>query len=236
MPLPNLSNSQPEYELTIPSSKRSVKFRPFLVKEQKNLLIALESQDTSQIIKATLRNIESCVHDVKVNDLATFDVDYMFTQIRSKSVGESTIVGGNCSKCDHVSQVSVDLSKINISECPEEIVELSSDLKVKMKYPTYKDMLVSEKIMDPKAPMIDKMLESIINCMNIVYYNEEQTELKNETREEIEKFVNSLTSEQLQKLVAFVESLPQLSADVNFKCEECGTDGSVRLDGLADFF
>ena len=115
MALPKLNNDTPTYELIIPSTKKSVRFRPFLVKEQKNLLIAMESKDAKQILNSMLSCLDSCVEGINTNDLATFDVDYMFTQIRSKSVGEISEIMTNCANCNHQNKVSVDLSKIDMN-------------------------------------------------------------------------------------------------------------------------
>ena len=236
MPLPNLNETQPEYEMVVPSTKHSVKYRPFLVKEQKNLLIALETKDMKQIINATMSNIETCVKDADIHDLCTFDIDYMFTQIRAKSVGETTQLNGPCSKCDHVSGVNVDFTKIKVDDIPDDLIELSTDLKVKMRLPTYKQMLTSDVIMDEKESLVNKMFENVKNCMSIVYYKDEQINLKEETDDEIIKFVDSLTSDQLQKLVGFIESLPTLKQTIDFKCEGCGHDNNISLEGLQDFF
>lgn len=236
MPLPNLNEVQPEYEMVVPSTKQNVKFRPFLVKEQKNLLIALESKDMKQIINATLNNIETCVKDTKVKDLSVTDVDYMFTQIRAKSVGETIELNGPCTKCDAVTPVKVDFSKINVTDPPDNLIELAKDLKVQMRQPTYQMMLESDIIMDDKMPMVHKMFENVKNCMSIVYYGDEQIDLREETKEEIERFVESLTAEQLQLLVGYIEELPTLKQTVKFKCEKCEADNTLLLEGLQDFF
>ena len=109
MPLPKLNNDTPRYEMTIPSTKESVMFRPFLVKEQKTLLVAFESQDQKLILSSLLGCLETCVPGINVRDLATFDVDYMFTQVRSKSVGESTTLLSACTECNEENEVKIKL-------------------------------------------------------------------------------------------------------------------------------
>ena len=115
MPLPKLNNDTPRYEMTIPSTKESVMFRPFLVKEQKTLLVAFESQDQKLILSSLLGCLETCVPGINVKDLATFDVDYMFTQVRSKSVGESTTLLSACTECNEENEVKIKLDDITVT-------------------------------------------------------------------------------------------------------------------------
>ena len=119
MALPRL-NEVPNYEMVIPSSKKKVKFRPFLVKEQKVLLMAFETKDTKQILNAIQDTIEACVQDVNVNELANFDVDYIFAQIRSKAVGETSKIKIPCSECEHMNTVDVDLQNTRMTSEPKE--------------------------------------------------------------------------------------------------------------------
>ena len=238
MALPKLNNDTPTYEWIIPSTKKSVRFRPFLVKEQKNLLIAMESKDAKQILNSMLSCLDSCVEGINTNDLATFDVDYMFTQIRSKSVGEISEIMTNCANCNHQNKVSVDLSKIdmNAESVKETIIPITDKISVKMKYPTYKDMMENEKLFSDEANVVDVIFETLISCMHSIQTEEENILLKDESKEEIENFVNSLTNEQLDKINAFVDNMPNLSHEEHYKCEECGEDGILELKGLQDFF
>ena len=114
MALPQLKNDVPKYEMTVPSTGQKVKYRPFLVKEQKVLLVAFESQDNRQILNSMLDCLSSCVPDVKLTDLATFDVDYMFTQVRSKSVGETSTVMHACKECNEENEVKIRLDEIKV--------------------------------------------------------------------------------------------------------------------------
>ena len=116
MALPKLNNDQPVYEMVIPSTKETVKYRPFLVKEQKSMLVAFESQDMKQILNAMLLSIESCIPGIDINKLATFDVDYMFTQLRSKSVGETSTILYACAKCNEQNEVKINLQDVSIED------------------------------------------------------------------------------------------------------------------------
>jgi hypothetical protein len=238
MALPRLNNDNPIYEMIVPSTKKAVKYRPFLVKEQKNLLIAVESQDPKQIMNSMLAALGSCVEGCNINELSTFDVDYMFTQLRSKSVGEKSTIISNCSECNHENSVSIDLSQIEIDldSLPKDVIELTDTLKLKMKFPTYTDMMKNEKIFSDESKMVDVLFETLITCMESIQTDEENILFRDESREEIENFVNSLTNKQLDKINLFVQNLPTLSHNVEYKCEGCGHENKVELNGMQDFF
>ena len=148
MALPRL-NETPQYELVIPSTGNTVNYRPFLVKEQKVLLIAYESQDQKQIVTAILNCISSCTDDeIDVSKLSTFDTDYIFTKIRSKSVGESVTVNGKCQSCEHKNEVDINLDNIElVGNIKPSTVKIRDDILLKMRYPSYYDFVTNEKIM-----------------------------------------------------------------------------------------
>jgi hypothetical protein len=223
--------------MVVPSTKQSVKFRPFLVKEQRNLMVALESQDMKQILDATLQNIRSCVSDIDPLTLATFDVDYMFTQIRSKSVGETASVKVKCKKCESGHGIDIPLSQISLeTETAKTIIPLSNELKIEMKYPTYNDMLKNAKILEEDVKYSDKMFEMIMLCSKGIYYEDEFHNFEEETRDEIEKFFNNLTGSQLDVITDFVEALPTIKYSQEWTCGECGEANVMQLEGLSDFF
>ena len=200
-------------------------------------MVALESQDTKQILDATLKNIESCVPDVDVMKLATFDVDYMFTQIRSKSVGETASVNAKCAKCEAKNSVDIPLNKIKLEEKDlSSLIELTPDVKIEMKYPSYYDMMKGEKVLNDKVNYSEKMFEMIIVCAKGVYYEDQYTSFEEETREEIERFFNNLTAPQLDMITDFVDGLPTLRHEQDFKCAKCGHENQLVLEGLTDFF
>ena len=141
MALPKL-NSTPTYEMTIPSSGQKVIYRPFLVKEQKNLLIAFESQNRGDLLRSIVNTINICVEDKIEETLSTFDVDYMFTKIRSKSVGEVSTVLMKCEECETDNEVNIDLDEVEVvGDMPDMTIAVTDDIVVKMKFPTYEDFL-----------------------------------------------------------------------------------------------
>ena len=238
MALPKLNNDQPVYEMVIPSTKETVKYRPFLVKEQKSMLVAFESQDMKQILNAMLNCIETCVPGINVKDLATFDVDYIFTQVRAKSVGESATILSACVECNEENEVKINLEDIKMesSEIKTKVIPITDKINVEMKYPTYNDMLGNPNFMKQGTNQTEILFESIVSCMHSVQTEDDNIVISQEPREEIEKFVNSLNNEQLTKITEFVESMPTMKHEEKFTCKKCKHENTVELKGLQDFF
>lgn len=230
-------NESPKYSLTIPSTKKKVFFRPFLVKEQKILLMALESQEQSNIVRAITDIIDSCLVDkVNVNNLATFDIEYMFTQIRSKSVGETSTVQLSCSECEHQNEVTINLEKIEVNiEGEPPLIQLNDQYSIQMRYPRYYHLL--DAMDNEEGLSISKVLFKVaLACLDKLLTEDEAINLDEESDEEKTKFLDNLTSEQFAKVIEFVQSLPKLTEEVKFKCGSCGHDNSLTLEGIDDFF
>ena len=238
MALPQLKNDVPKYEMTVPSTGEVVKYRPFLVKEQKVLLVAFESKDSKQILNSMLDSISSCVPNIKLDSLATFDVDYMFTQVRSKSVGETSTILHACQNCNEENEVKVRLDeiKVNIPENWKKTteVEISKDISVELKFPTYKD--ISYLNIDDNASDAELLMDTVAACMKAVKTEDEYILVKDEPKEEVEKFINSLTNQQLEKITNFASTAPKLSHTQNYECKKCKTENKIELSGLQDFF
>tara|TARA_Y100001963_G_scaffold159781_1_gene265201 strand:+ start:3816 stop:4538 length:723 start_codon:yes stop_codon:yes gene_type:complete len=239
MALPKLQNDVPRYEVTIPSSQNTIKFRPFLVKEQKVLMIAYESQDPRQIVEAIMNCIQSCVHDeIDIGSLATFDTDYLFTQIRSKSVGEKSEVIHKCPACSSENKVTINLNdiKMDLSGLKSTDVDLTDKIKLKLRYPTYKLMMDNPLIFNEEVTASDTLFETIYLCLDSVQTENENFPIKDESKEEIVNFVNSLTTEQLNKMTEFTSSLPSLEHTHDYDCPKCNNKNKVKLRGINDFF
>ena len=240
MGLPQLQNDVPKYEMTVPSTKEVVKYRPFLVKEQKVLLVAFESKDSKQILNSMLSCLETCVQGINVNNLATFDVDYMFTQVRSKSVGETTQLLHPCEECNEENEVKIDLQTIDIKTHEnweiERNVSITDDIVVELKYPTYQDILKNEALDNKDIAGAEMVFEGIISCLNSVKTETENIMIRDEPKEEIERFMNSLTNDQLEKITSFVETMPTLSHSEKYNCKKCKHENIIELKGLNDFF
>ena len=163
MALPKL-NASPTYELNVPSTGQLVTFRPFLVKEQKNLLIAIETQERRDMMRAVVRTIESCVEE-KMKDLTIFDVDYMFTKIRAKSVGETATLIIPCEECNQGSEVPIELERIMLQGevVDDKLIELTDDISVQMRYPTYADFMDNDKLFKDNS-----LTETILEMVNVL--------------------------------------------------------------------
>ena len=236
MALPRL-NENPQYELVIPSTGETVKYRPFLVKEQKVMILALESQDQRQVLNSILNCIDGCVEGVNTSSLATFDVEYIFTQIRTKSVGESTKIISKCSKCEGDNTITVDLEKIKLEneiDVKKKFVKLTDAITVELQYPTYADFL---KNTSSDKSAIDMVFTLMGTCIEAVVMNdEERISIKDEPVTEVENFINSLNTEQFEKLRDFVDNIPKITLDIDYNCESCGESNNKKLEGLNDFF
>ena len=237
MALPRL-NDNPQYELKIPSSQQVVKFRPFLVKEQKVLLIAYESQDRKQILSAMLDTIGVCISEpIDIKKLSTFDVDYMFTMIRSKSVGETTDILIQCSDCDTQNEVKVKLDDIEVPvEKQEMLIPINDKMNVRMKYPNYDFFLNNNTLLDSTKTQSEIILSMIVGCLESIETEEERINLIDESEEEILGFLESLTTAQFDKISNFVLNIPAMEHDLAFKCVSSGKDNKRKLKGLEDFF
>ena len=234
MALPKI-NDTPKYELIIPSTKKKVKFRPFLVKEQKILLLALETKDDKNILSSIIDTIEACIiDDINVNELSSFDVEYLFVQIRSSSVGEKAQLGFACTQCEETNQVTVDVSKINI-DMPkvEKNIKITDDYTLVMKYPSYKHIL-NEKI--DHESTTEALYQNVILYLDKLKSEEELINFADEPKEEIKAFIDNLTPEQFEPIFEFVNNMPKLYHEVKYSCEHCGKENRAVMEGINDFF
>ena len=231
MALPKL-NSEPKYELIIPSLKKKVKFRPFLVKEEKVLMIAMESGDQKDALNAILDTISVCIQDkINLNTLTTFDVEYLFLQLRAKSIGETAKVNIKCTKCGTPNTVSIKLDDINI-ELPEieNTVKLDEKVSVELQWPPFKGLTEVN-----TENSTESAFEMIANCIKIIYTEDERINVSEVSKEEIKEFLESMNSEQFSKLRDYIDQLPKLKHDVAFCCKNCATSNNVTLEGVESF-
>jgi hypothetical protein len=234
MALPKL-NESPHYEMVIPSTKKKVRYRPFLVKEEKNLMIAMESKDTKAVIHTLLGTIESCVEDsIITSNLCTFDVEYMFLQIRSKSVGEKTKINVACQHCEAMNEHEVDIDTIDI-QVPEveKTIQITDDIAVEIDWPTYASLseldIMSE---DQNTGEVFKIMQKCFKSINTA---DERIDTKDVSPEELNDFIESMTSAQFAKIKEFVEKMPKLQHEMQFTCKECGHENKITVEGLTGF-
>jgi DNA-directed RNA polymerase subunit M/transcription elongation factor TFIIS len=234
MGLPKLNT--PTYTMTIPSSKKEVKYRPYLVKEEKVLMIAMESDDGLQINNAIKEVINACTFgEIDSNKLTMFDVEYMFTKLRAKSVGESSTVMVPCTKCEAPNEATIDLEKdLVVGEVPDNRIELSSDTGLIMKFPAmvdYIELAGEEGISD-----IDKIFSLIAISIESIYSGDDVYDASSQTKAEMLEFVENLSSEQFVRIKHYLDMMPSAKVDAKFKCKECGHENVVELRGLRNFF
>lgn len=232
MALPRL-NESPQYTLEVPSTKQKLKYRPYLVKEEKVLMIAFESGDQKQALEAIVDTLKACINeDVNIIDLTTFDIEYIFTQVRSKSVGENSTVLLTCSECKLKNEYDIDVSSIKI-DMPrvENTIELTPSVSVAMKYPSYRSVINT----DLEGKEMEVGFEMIINCIDAILTEDERFDSSEVSKQELREFVESMTSEQFMKISEFLQSMPALKHDAEFDCISCGTHNVVQLKGMQDF-
>ena len=237
MALPKF-NDTPSYEMNIPSTGTKIKYRPFLVKEQKVLLIAFESQDEKQILEAMINTIRSCIVDsISINKLTTFDIEYMFIQIRTKSVGEKADLVLPCPKCESDCETSVKLDDIKVEGINNDIplIKINDEYSLKLRYPKYVDVL-EKTVKQKNDSFIERLYILIRTCLDSLQSNEERFPFDDETEEEIESFLDSLPGHVFDEIMKFAKDLPTLKHDLKYHCESCNEDHSRTLQGIADFF
>jgi len=238
MPLPKITT--PIYELEIPSLKKKIRYRPFLVKEEKILIIALESEDSKQIANAVKNVISNCIlsKGVKVDDLSTFDIEYLFLNIRGKSVGETVDVLITCPD-DETTQVpmSINLDEINVEVDPKHSrdIKLDDTLTLRMKYPSMTEF-IKNNFDSGDDVSVDDTFDLIISCIEQIYSEEESWTASDSTKKELLEFVEQLSSKQFKEIEKFFETMPKLSHTIKIKNPKTGVESEVVLEGLSAFF
>lgn len=234
MALPKLD--APRYEMKLPSTNQKVVYRPYLVKEEKILMLAMESGDDRQMIRAVKDVISACTDGaVDVDTMTMFDMEYMFTQLRSKSVGEKTTVGVSCTSCSTKNDVDIDLSNVHVTvpNAKSRKIELTKEVGVMLKYPSL-DEVMSTQTSD--APEVEKTFDVIISCIDSIYSGDEIFDAKDQTKKELKEFIESLSADQFNKIKSFVETMPSAKVAVSFDCTKCGHHNEFDVKGIANFF
>ena len=225
------------YLMTVPSTGKEVEFRPYTVKEEKVLMIAMESKDQKQTFRALKSVIKDCVQEnIDINRLTLFDFEYMFLQLRAKSVGEVVDLNLKCQaeECGGVVPVSVDLDSITVSEMPESnVVKLDDKIGVTFNFPS---LDIAERYQEADMEKVSSVFDMIVDCTESIFDEEEVYDCKNETRENIINFHESLSSPQFAKVSEFFQTIPTVEKDIEYKCPKCGHENQVELKGLQSFF
>ena len=237
MTLPTLIT--PEFAIRLPSTGEEILFRPFLVKEEKILFIALEANDETDSLRAVKNVLNSCIlSSIDIDTLTSFDVEYLFLNIRGKSIGEEIVLymgHNNNEECDNKTKVTINIDEINVEGeiRRKPIVMLNDNIGIKMKYSTIKDML-SRKTTNDVENEFDILLNNVISCIEYVF--DDDAVFDTFTEDELKEFVDNLSASQFELLAEFYNNMPQLEKQINFKCEKCGVEENVVIKGLNSFF
>ena len=238
MPLPKIAT--PTYELVLPSTDQTIQFRPFLVKEEKLLVLALESEDNKQITTAIKSVLKNCVltKGIKVEQLPTFDIEFLFLNIRGKSVGEELEVNIVCPD-DETTQVTVDINlddiQVQKSEEHNKQIKLDQNLMMEMKYPSLDQFIKNNFDFNEKNQM-DQSFQLIASCIDKIYTEEEVWATADCTKKEVNDFLEQMNSGQFKLIETFFETMPKLSHVIKVTNPKTKVESDVVLEGLASFF
>ncbi len=238
MPLPKIAT--PTYELELPSSKQTIKYRPFLVKEEKLLVLALESEDTKQITTAIKSVIKACIltKGIKVEHLPTFDIEYLFLNIRGKSVGEEVEVTLLCPDDNETeATVNINLDEIVVKEFDghSKQIKLDDTYMMDMKYPSL-DQFIKSNFDFSENSNIDQSFDLIASCIDTIYSEEEAFPAAESTKKELREFLEQLNSGQFKAIESFFETMPKLSHTVKVLNPKTKVENEMVLEGLSSFF
>ena len=238
MALPKLNNT-PYYDVTIPSTGVKTRYRPYLVKEEKVLLMAYESEDEHAMSEAMLNVICECVEGLDKYKLTTFDIQYLFLQLRSKSVGETSDLIFECqsTECNHENKVTVHIGDVNVNvpEDRKNVIKLSEDMIIELKYPTYHS-IINDKIMRLSESGSEVMYQTVLLSLDSLQIKDERMIFAEEPIEDVMEFIGNLTTEQFKYLSDFCDSIPTLHKEIDFTCDKCKHKSTALISGTADFF
>ena len=238
MPLPKIST--PTYELELPSTEETILYRPFLVKEEKLLVIALESEDTKQITNAIKTVIKNCIitKNIKVEALPTFDIEFLFLNVRGKSVGEELEVNIICPD-DGETQVPVKINlddiKVQKNENHEKKIKIDNSVMMEMKYPSL-DQFIKNNFDFEGGNAMDQSFDLIASCIDKIYTEDEVWSTSDVTKKEVTEFLDSMNSSQFKDIEKFFDTMPKLSHTIKVKNPKTEVESEVVLEGLASFF
>ena len=241
MPLPKINT--PTYELTLPSNRKKIRYRPFLVREEKILVLAMESNDQKQITDAIVQIIGDCLitKNIDVTKLPTFDIEYLFLNVRSKSVGETVEVNITCpddGKTTVETSINIDDIKVVKNKDHKLIIQLDDKYSMKLKYPTL-DQFVENNFdfeMAEVKESVSVAMSMLSTCIDMIYDQEESWDASESTKEELDEFIDQLNTKQFQEVEQFFRTMPKLSHKLKVKNPQTGVESEVVLEGLASFF
>ena len=239
MPLPKIAT--PTYELVLPSTGKKIKYRPFLVKEEKILILALESEDQKQITDAIKSTLKSCIQTrgVKIDELPTFDIEYVFLNIRGKSVGESLDLLVTCPDDEKTTvpvKIYIDEIKVEKNEEHNRDINLDGVFTLRMKYPSLNQFIENNFKVSDETIGIEDSFKLIASCIDVVFSNEESWSSTDCTQKELNDWLGTLDTKQFQQIEKFFETMPKLSHKIKVTNPETKVESEVTLEGITSFF
>lgn len=234
MALPKLGITT--FELKLPSTGKFIEYRPYTVKEEKGLLIANESKDPKAMVSAARNLIKACVPTLDVDTMTMFDFEYIFLQLRSKSVGETSDLKVKCKDCGHQNDVTINVEDVKIkNEVKKNMrVQLSKEgVGIMLNYPAFK---MAEKLVGKGQSSSENIVDMIVACTEAIYDKDSVYPASEQSNKELVEFVESIPSNKFKEIAALFESMPTVALDIDFKCKQCGTDNSLEVEGLSNFF
>ena len=239
MPLPKIAT--PTYELVLPSTGKKIKYRPFLVKEEKILILALESSDAKQISSSIVEIMADCIETkgVDITKLPSFDIEYLFLNIRAKSVGESVDVNITCpddNKTSVEATINIDDIKVKKTKGHNNIIKLDDTYSMKLKYPSMQQFIDANFDSDQEGSSVTQSLQMLSTCIDMIYDEEESWDASDSSPEELNEFIEQLNTKQFKEVETFFETMPKLEHIVEVTNPKTGKTSKVKLEGLASFF
>ena len=239
MPLPKINT--PTYELVLPSNGKKIKYRPFLVREEKILIMAMESEDMKQITDSIVQILGDCIltKDIKVESLATFDIEFLFLNVRAKSIGETVEVNITCPDDGETKvemEIAIDDIKVQKTRGHKNIIKLDDELMLKLKYPSLDQFIESNFETSGQTSDVSQSLSMITSCVDAIYNEEESWEAADCTKKELDEFIEQLNTKQFKEVEKFFATMPKLSHKIKVKNPNTGVESEVVLEGLASFF
>jgi len=239
MPLPKINT--PTYELELPSTGKKIRYRPFLVREEKILIMALESENMKQITDAVVQILSDCIltKTVKVSELSTFDIEYLFLNVRAKSVGETVEVNITCPDDGETTvqmEIDIDSIKVQKNKDHKNIIKLDDNLSMKLKYPSLEQFVENNFETSDDVSDVNKSLSMITSCIDMIYDSEESWSASDCTKKELEEFLEQLNTKQFKEIETFFTTMPKLSHTITVKNPNTKIESEVVLEGLASFF
>lgn len=240
MPLPKIST--PTYELTLPSTGKKIKYRPFLVREEKVLILALESENPTQITNAVKNTLKECIQTrgVKVEDLPTFDIEYLFLNIRGKSVGESVELIVTCPDDEETTvpiKIYIDEIEVTKDESHSRDIKLDESLTLRMKYPSLKQFVQNNfDFSEDGVDSLEKSFEVIASCIDVIFNEDDAWSASDCTKKELLSWLDGLNSHQFKEIENFFATMPKLSHTITIKNPNTKKESEVTIEGLQSFF